>query len=307
MKVKCMSKIVLFSVVVFFIINVGLSAEILRNDQIIISFKDKDRNIAEDILNRFTPIVSELNREVGFYDVPIIQLVLTHSKKEFNEYISLSDIPENSVAMAMLGLSKIVIQNPKILPPHNDFYQILKHEYLHLMLHAISNSQFVPLWFAEGFVQYYAKQWNLQREFTFVSEAIKGNKLNLMSYSYHYPKNDRQVEMFYLQSYYTFKYLLKRFGTTRFYDFIESLHNNKEFFVAFRYSLGIDVQQFLDDAQNSISSHSIMAVLYSGLGLFWMIIPLLLIIAYVRKRRMRRKIEQVWVEEETGYYNGGHT
>lgn len=189
---------------IFLTMGTDLNAEILQNDYVIISYNEKDSKTAKQILDKFSEIVSQVNRKVGFYDVPIVQLTLTASKKEFNEYRDLAILPENSVAIAMPTLSKIIIQNPKNLPPHNDFYQILTHEYLHLMLHSIANEQNVPLWFAEGFVQYFAGQWNLQREITFVTEAIKGNSLFLSSYTYHYPESEKKIEMFYLQSYYTF-------------------------------------------------------------------------------------------------------
>lgn len=307
MKLKLFFWLICSIIMNFFLIGSILNAEILQNDYVIISYDEKDSRTAEDILEKFSGIVSEVNREVGFYDVPIIQLILTASKREFDEYKNIAVLPENSVAIAMPSISKIVIQNPKNLPPHNDFYQILTHEYLHLMLYSIAHQEAVPLWFAEGFVQYYSDQWNLQREITFVSEAIKGNSLHLSTYTYHYPDNDQQVEMFYLQSYYTFRYLLKRFGINRFYNFVETLHGGAPFFLAFHRSFGMDVQQFLHIARESISSHSIMAVLYSGFGLFWIIIPLLLIIAYVRKQRKSKRLEKKWDAEEVWYDTENHT
>ncbi len=282
-------------------------SELLQNEYVIISYDKKDSKTAQEILERFSGIVGNVNREVGFYKVPIIQLVLAHTKGQFDEYKDAATLPENSVAIAMPSLSKIIIQNPKTLPPNNDFYQILTHEYLHLMLYEVAHNAMIPLWFAEGFVQYFAKQWDLQREITFVTEAIKGNSLNLSLYAFHYPENAHQAQMFYLQSYYTFQYLLKRFGKTRFYEFIENLNKSQSFSVAFYQSFGMDVYEFLTAAKGSISSHSIMALLYSGLGLFWIFIPILLVIAYVRKQRNRRRLERIWEQEELNYFNGGHT
>jgi len=181
-----------------------------------------------------------------------------------------------------------------MLPPNTEFYKVLTHEYLHVVLRSIAPNTFLPLWFEEGFVQYYAKEWNINKEVQFVTDALKGNVVDLQLYSYHYPQVKRKVEIFYLQSYYTFRYLLKRFDMQKFYQFIDYIHTANDFKSAFARAFGMSVESFLDVAKKSISSHSILAILYSGFGLFWIIIPLLLFIAYMRKRRYRRRLEKIW-------------
>ena len=275
-------------------------AELIQNEYFIISFDKRDERIAQDILLKLSYIVPEINREVGFYDMPVIQLVLTHSKKKFDEYITKGKLPENSIAMAIPALSKIILQNPKTLPPHTEFYKILTHEYLHILLHSIAQDVYLPLWFEEGFVQYYAKQWNINREVQFVTDALKGNVLDLQSYSYHYPEVKKKVEIFYLQSYFTFRYLLKQFNKQKYYQFIDHIQTGRSFETSFSRAFGISVQAFLEACKKSISSHSILAILYSGFGLFWIIIPILLLVAYLRKQRYARKLEEKWEEDNSG-------
>ncbi|MBC8383263.1 MAG: hypothetical protein H8E22_05625 [Candidatus Cloacimonetes bacterium] len=293
--------IFLFCILVF--ISVFLNpvySELSQNEYFIISYDKSDEKIAQDILQKFSKTVPEINREVGFYDIPVIQLVLTHSKKEFDEYITKGKLPENSIAMAIPALSKIILQNPKILPPHTEFYKVLTHEYLHILLHSIAPKVYLPLWFEEGFVQYYAKEWNINREVQFVTDALKGNVLDLQSYSYHYPEVKKKVDIFYLQSYYTFRYLLKHFDKQKYYQFFDHIQSGQNFETSFTRAFGISVQAFLEAAKKSISSHSVLAILYSGFGLFWIIIPILLLVAYLRKRRYARKLEEKWEEDNSG-------
>jgi len=287
-------------IIIIFLLAGYTFAEILQNDFVIITYHEQDHRIAEEILNKFSGIVTQTNREVGFYDIPVIQLVLTHSKKEFDEYITRGKLPESSIAMAIPALSKIIIRNPKTLPPHTEFYKVLTHEYLHILLHSVAPKVYLPLWFEEGFVQYYAKQWNINREVQFVTDALKGNVLDLQSYSYHYPEAKTKVGTFYQQSYYTFRYLLKRFDKQKFYQFIDYIHTENDFNTSFTRAFGMSVQSFLKVAKKSISSHSVLAILYSGFGLFWIIIPILLFIAYIRKQRYRRRLEEKWEMEDSG-------
>jgi len=298
MKKQMSIKTVFILLSIIFLWCGSASSDILQNDYVIISFQTQDRKVAEDVLDKFSGIVTQVNREVGFYDVPIIQLVLTHTKKEFDEYISRGKLPESSIAMAISALSKIIIRNPKNLPPHTEFYKVLTHEYLHVVLRSIAPNTFLPLWFEEGFVQYYAKEWNINREVQFVTDALKGNVLDLQLYSYHYPEVQKKVEIFYLQSYFTFRYLLKRFDKQKYYEFMDYIHTSKDFETSFTRAFGMSAQSFLDAAKKSISSHSVLAILYSGFGLFWIIIPILLVIAYTRKQRYRRKLEEKWRRED---------
>ena len=275
-------------------------SDLSQNGYFIISYDKRDEKIAQDILQKFSKTVPEINREAGFYDIPVIQLVLTHSKKEFDEYITKGKLPENSIAMAIPALSKIILQNPKTLPHHTEFYKVLTHEYLHILLHSIAPEVYLPLWFEEGFVQYYAKEWNINREVQFVTDALKGNVLDLQSYSYHYPEVKKKVDIFYLQSYYTFRYLLKHFDKQKYYQFIDHIQTGQSFETSFTRAFGISVQAFLEAAKKSISSHSVLAILYSGFGIFWIIIPILLLVSYMRKQRYRRKLEEKWENEEAG-------
>ncbi len=288
----------LFCILVFTsVFSNPVYSELNQNEYFIISYDKSDEKIAKDILQNFSKTVPEINREVGFYDIPVIQLVLTHSKKEFDEYVTKGKLPENSIAMAIPALSKIILQNPKTLPPHTEFYKVLTHEYLHILLHSIAQDVYLPLWFEEGFVQYYAKQWNINREVQFVTDALKGNVLDLQSYSYHYPEVKKKVDIFYLQSYYTFRYLLKRFDMQEYYQFFDHIQMGQSFETSFTRAFGISVQAFLEAAKKSISSHSVLAILYSGFGIFWIIIPILLMIAYIRKRRYGRRLEEKWETE----------
>jgi len=300
MKIKKALLILLFVVVFISALTSFIYGELSQNEYFIISYHKTDKSIAMDILNKFSNTIPQINREVGFYDVPIIQLVLTHSPKEFDEYITRGKLPESSIAMAIPALSKIIIRNPKTLSPHTEFYKVLTHEYLHVVLRSIAPNTFLPLWFEEGFVQYYANEWNINREVQFVTDALKGNVLDLQFYLYHYPELKKKVEIFYLQSYYTFRYLIKRFDMQKYYEFIDYIHTGNDFETSFTRAFGISVQSFLDVAKKSISSHSILAILYSGFGLFWIIIPLLLLAAYIRKQRYRRRLEEMWEKEGSG-------
>ncbi len=81
MKKKIFVQSLFMCIIIIFLLAGYTFAEILQNDFVIITYHEQDHRIAEEILNKFSGIVTQTNREVGFYDIPVIQLVLTHSKK----------------------------------------------------------------------------------------------------------------------------------------------------------------------------------------------------------------------------------
>jgi len=310
----------LISIAILLFTAVSLSSEILSSSYLFITFHKDERKVAEKILSQFSEIVESVNREVGFYPdssfVPIesglqrtgisgkVKLILCHSKKDFKEYIlRFKDLPEKSEAFAIPQKAVIIIRNPRDMEVNTDFFQVLTHEYNHILLHTIAADVNIPLWFDEGFAQYFAKQWDIRREFIFVRNGIIGNLLDLNAYNYRYPEFQDQVEIFYLQSYYTIKYLINRFSKEKFQDFLEALQESTDFKKTFFDIFQIPLYRFIVDARNSIKTHTILTVFYSGFGLLWMIIPILLIIAYARKRLLGKRVEEIWDKEENSDNN----
>ena len=295
------SLFLLISIAILLFTAVSLSSEILSSRYLFITFHKDEKKVAEKILSQFTEIVGSVNREVGFYpDISEkINLILCHSKKDFKEYIlKFRNLPENSEAFAIPQKALIIIRNPKDMQINSNFFQVLTHEYNHLLLHNIAKDISIPLWFDEGFAQYFAKQWDIKREFMFVKNGILGNLLDLNLYYYNYPEYQDQIDIFYMQSYYTFKYLIHRFSKEKFQDFLDALQNSTDFERTFFEIFEISLGSFIIDARNSIKTHAILTIFYSGFGLFWIILPLLLLIAYIRKRLLGKKVEEVWGEEE---------
>jgi hypothetical protein len=304
------------SISIFYSVVPSQAEELFRDSQILqtgphlsIGFQAGDEKIAEKIFTHFTDITEEVKRNVGFYDVPPIKLILAHNEKEFEDYISqFSVIPETSVAVALPQYSLIIIKNPRDLPIYTppadietEFFKILLHEYCHIMLYFIVPDMHKPLWFEEGFAQYFADQWNVNKEFLFVSYALKGEMLNLERYRWHYPETKTQLEVFYLQSYYVVKQLINTYSKEQFQDFLDVMRNeaNGNFDKLFLSVFGVTPGYFLIQTQESIKPHAFLVVLFTGFGVLWIVIlPLLLVIAYIKKRRKARIVEQGWLEEE---------
>lgn len=295
------SLFLLISIAILLFTAISLSSEILSSRDLFITFHKDERKVAEKILSQFSEIVESVNREVGFYPPTgsKVNLILCHSKKDFKEYIlRFKNLPEKSEAFAIPQKAVIIIRNPRDMQVNTDFFQVLTHEYNHILLHTIAADVNIPLWFDEGFAQYFAKQWDIRREFMFVRNGIIGNLLDLDAYNNRYPEFQDQVEIFYLQSYYTIKYMINRFSKEKFQDFLEALQESTDFKKTFFEIFQIPLYRFIVDARKSIKTHTILTVFYSGFGLLWTIIPILVLIAYIRKKMLEKRVKEIWDREE---------
>lgn len=280
-------------------IRISLDADIILTKYFSLQYEAKDEKNAQNIAERFDKIIWSVNREIGFYNISGIKVLLCSSNDEFTDLMTLSGkLPDQTVAFAVPKFKTITLKNPKDMPAKSDYYKILKHEYCHILLHHIAPQSRIPLWFDEGFAQYFAKQWNFTKEVEFLMDALQGNTLNLSKYNYHYPKYKNKVGMFYLQSYYNFKKLIADYDFVKFQKFLEMLNQTEKFSISFYRIYGCTVQQFLEKVQNSIKPHLILALFYSGFGFIWTLIPFLLLIAFIRKQIKKRRVEKRWSEEE---------
>lgn len=281
--------------IVFIIICSSLWSAKLEEKHFTIEFDPPDQEFAQRIAERLPSIIAVTNKKVGFYPTGQLKIKIVHSRAKFRQLIeSSTHLPEKSLALAIPSLSTIIALNPASMPTKTDYFKVLTHEYLHLLLNKISGGKHIPLWFNEGFVQYFAGQWSFKREVQFVMSALQGKTLNLNLYSYHYPEHNAQVQIFYMQSYFTFKKLITSYSQKKVQNFLDGLLEQNDFRTNFITYFGISVQDFLKRTRESIPSHIILSLFYSGFGIIWVIIPVILIIAYIRKKFVAKKIEEEW-------------
>jgi len=277
--------------------------EHLEKHNLIIVFSEKDSTFAHRLLNKFYTIKSELNRKVGYYPTIKTVLILSETSREYNEIADKFNVNNKETrGFAVPSRDLIILKNPCDLQSLDEFYQVFRHEYLHLMLQDASVNSHIPLWFAEGFTQYFSGEWNFIKEYRFVKNILTGKAINLKLYEYHYPKYKHQNELFYQESYYAMKLLIDKYSIQRLQVFLENFQKYNSFSQAFTNTFQISPTNFIIQLETSMNRHSWLMVVYSGLSAVWIIMPLLLLIAYIRKKIKAKRIVMQW-ENEASFYN----
>lgn len=231
----------------------------------------------------------------AYLDEPI-NIKIAADKKEYETWTENgSAILEFSQAFYDRKSDTIHLRNPSEWKNLSHLRRLLLHEYIHHFVgHFWKNP---PLWFNEGMAVYFSGDMGFERELNFARNYILGNSRTLNMMKYGYPRNQIEWESFYAKSGLAVKYiyLKKRVEFYRIWDLAKPDHDfDSAFFKAFQMS----TEEFSRQFENYAKTHFRVEILLASSGIIWSLLPLVLIVAVVRKKIINRRKLKVWEREE---------
>jgi len=255
-----------------------------------------DSLIITQIMQKFELDILEFQRKIGQYpDLPV-KVIVAEDDDEYMAYArSSSDIIEFSRAFYSRRENTIYLHN---IREHRNFVylnQILLHEYIHsFVAHYLKGP---PLWFNEGMAVYFSNDLSINREFNFIRNYILGNSRNLEQMKYRYPENRIEWESFYAKAGLAVKYLYKK-RKNQFYRFWEKASYKNNFNQIFMNSFFMTPYDYSVYFEEYSKKHFTTEILLASTGLIWGILPLILIIGWIRKKIINHRIRVKWETEE---------
>lgn len=230
------------------------------------------------------------------------RLVICRTQKEFQSRTNF--VSESIVAAAAPEISTIYLNAEKIHSlPTPQIQETLIHEYAHLFLGRRLPAR-LPRWADEGLAMHLAGQWSFGDSLTLTWTRIFGSFISFRQLVSSFPQDGRQLQLAYLQSYSIIDYLIKRkYPDEGLNGFLIDLTDQK---------LGPRLIQSLWEPiirdglemgwQRSLgSAFKNWVLILTSTSVFWFLVALLFILAYIRKRREREEQLRVWEEEERIY------
>ncbi|KQC06918.1 MAG: hypothetical protein APR54_06610 [Candidatus Cloacimonas sp. SDB] len=255
-----------------------------------------DSLLIVNTIKRFSADIDNFQRKIGQYPELKIRIVVINDEDDYLAYAkSRSEIIEFSRAFYSRRDSTIYLRNPRNHKNFIQLNQIMLHEYIHhFVAHYWKNT---PLWFNEGMAVYFSGDLSIEREFNFVKNYILGNSLQLEQMKYNYPENRIAWESFYAKSGLAVKYLYQK-KYREFINFCDRGAQGENFSKAFFHSFyftPLDYSRFFEEYSKK---HFTVEILLASTGLIWGILPLILIIGWIRKKIIAARIRRRWDEEE---------
>ncbi len=253
----------------------------------------------EKLVKQLGPLIlSDIDRfqkTIGYY--PDIQTLIVIAPNE-DYYRSLtaeySGIIEFSEAFYSGAERRIYIRNPRHLRDYGRLRKIILHEYIHLFID--STFENVPLWFHEGMAVYFSEGLSFDRQVLFAKDHVLGNTEPLTEMSRGYPVSRARWLSFYTKSALALKYLYAN-HKEGFYLFWELSETVTNFDTAFLQAYGMTSLMFSHIFEEHLSDRLRIEILLSFTGFIWSLLPLILLIAYLKKRFKARKLRTEWEKE----------
>jgi len=204
----------------------------------------------------------------------------------------------SGVTYPRLGLILLTLTAPDSWE-RPDMDSLYRHELSHLALARAVGGREVPRWFAEGLASYQAGEYSIGRIRTLWSASLSGEVVPFAELSARFPSRPHEVNVAYAQS--ADVVSLMRDGDAdaeRFRGLIAELRAGRTFDEAFSEAYGIGLPSFERRWRTRLKERfQAFPLLFTG-GSIWVLISMLLVVAYVRRRRRDRRVLARWASEE---------
>ena len=279
----------------FNLLYANTETQTITSGNISITADKKDLKFAQKIIDEMIFDIDFFQRKIGNYpDLPVKIVIACDEEDYLTKANTKSDIIEFSQAFYSRRNKTIYIKEPT---EHRSFVKlrkILLHEYIHHFVWFYWKNP--PLWFNEGMAVYFSNDLSLDREFNFIKNYILGNSLSLEQMKYRYPGNRIEWESFYAKSAMAVKYLFTK-REKEFYKLWDNALPSRDFNKIFLKSFLFTPQGFSKLFEEYCKSHFKIEILLASTGIIWGILPLVLMIAWIRKQFINRKIRRKWEME----------
>ena len=215
--------------------------------------------------------------------------------------------PEWASGVAYPDLGVVVVATRRGAQPI-DVPRVVEHELAHLAMGAALQGR-APRWLDEGFAFVHASEWAVARTYTLTGMAWTGDVIPLPELSAHFGAHESMVDRAYSQSYDFVAFLARRGRYPDAHDdgdrwpfqrFLAEIAAGRSPGGAAWEAYGAGLPELFDEWRASLRDRYL--AMPSGLFALgvWVLAALLLVVGYLRRRRMNRITLSRWEREEAG-------
>lgn len=285
----------------------GCIWEKIIDKHFVVVFTEKDEKIARTTLSMVNNFHSQVSLHIGDYALNIpVYITIAPSRQIFE---NLSSITEKWAVGMATGDNQIVILSPRRFGNKSEIEKLIRHEYTHILLHQATKGHFLPRWLSEGLAMYYESDaWHIPDDIRLTEALLTHSLLPLDLLSRYFPSNRKRAELAYSQSLDVVTYIIKEYGYENLKQLIREIAIGHDLDTAMISSFGIDSHSLETEWHASLNKRYKWFYCLTDTALIWAILPIICIIAYIRKTRQAKRKKMQW-EIEDGmdmYSHRGH-
>ncbi len=260
------------------------------------------RGALEVLTGQAEPILAEISGDMGIIPRgPVRVMILTTDRDVAQLTFSLPPTPEWSVGYAVAGRRIIVLKTAFMRGTvHQDVLSTFRHELVHILVQDAAGpyAALVPRWFNEGLAMIHTRAWGLGDVVNISKHLITRKPLPLGELTRGFPDGRWSASVAYAQSYLFLTHLRKEYGSGAPGSILRRVGSGTAFNEAFREVTGRPLHSVEADWRRGLTwRYRYIPMVTSG-GTLWLLVTLLFVLGYLRKRRRNRRRLEEWEEEE---------
>ncbi len=275
-------------------------------------------SVAEDLQAVYRAEWPRVVAELGVEVAPDVVIRIGRNPTEMAALAPVEAPPPayaSGVAYPYRGLILLTLAAPETWE-RPDVARVLVHELSHIALHrAVSGGtgpeeesgddatdateRSVPRWFSEGVAIYQAREMSLERTRALWGGTVGGQLMSFDQLSAGFPDRPHQVNLAYAQSADFVRWLRDRDdGERKFREVISRLARGQSFDTSLSRTYSTNLTRLEIDWHADLGERFQAFPLLFGSGSLWVLAAILIVVAYVKRRRRDRAKHREWEAEE---------
>ena len=225
------------------------------------------------------------------------QIFIRDNLEDFKSLIG-SSFPDWGAAAALPYRRMMAIKSPAHFRLGKSLYELIAHEYSHLVLEDRLHHVQPPRWLDEGLAMFVSAEWNWEDNLA-ISRAVVLNSiipLREIEMINRFPGGRAQTA--YSESFLAVKYFLDTYQQESFVILLDNLRARESIDDAFVAAIGSNYDGFQKEFFDYLGARYNLMSLFGDLYFIWIIFAAIVVVGFVLGYRRRRKYYKKWEEEE---------
>lgn len=274
------------------------SAAVVRESGLVrVEAPDQYAKYADAIVGHANAALRHLHSKTGDSLLVPVTFQLIATEREFIE--EAGSIGENSLAVAFGGQNRVIINREAISQNASDRIEaVLAHELAHVYLDVKCRGP-VPHWVHEGVAQMVAGEWmEAPSAMALAVASFTGGLIPAKDLVERFPSDITRRNQAYAQAYSFTRYIVREDFGNSLPSFLTAIRGDDGAAYLRSLSSSLDLLELENAWQRELRSPGTLLWLIASSGFLWGVAMVLVVLAYLVKRRRSQHLRRQWAREE---------
>jgi hypothetical protein len=271
----------------------------LRSQHFTMRYQEPEHKMASFLLQK-----AEETRGVVLLDLahtpPSPTLIyLAPTWEAFQEVQPQGQPPTWAVGTAYPAHNLIILRSPRgIKGGRTEVEEVLRHEYVHLVLARALEGHEAPHWLDEGFTMLQSRGWSISWTYILSRGVLSKALIPLAELANGFPLDQHQAQLAYAQSFSFVSYIKNEYGAEALTRLIKGIAHGLDTETALRLATGLGLRSLERGWKAELKKRYSWIPIVTSFFSLWFLASLLFLLGYWLKRRRAKRTLAEWKQEE---------